>query len=438
MQKPQFETYLTILQRAEYDLEWFEQWVETHPQISDQLKPDALTSKLQLISIVASCLVFLPIWRRIWVATWLLSPLDWILKSLTLQRAQAKLRRHQKAGLQVVVIAGSYAKTSTKLILKHCLADQIELIATPKSFNVPLGFSQTILNDLKPSTKLFVVELGEFKPNDLKPMMNFIRPDWAILTPVGRQHLVRFGSFEEVVANFKHVLDFFGEQLKDKVLIAQTNTSFFKNLNSYGDSKNNQWRFSNAKVTTKGTSGLVSNQNWQQAVFCPLFGEHQLLNFLPSLWLARQLQLDLTQVCKRLASQPYIEHRHQPFFGQNNVLILDNGYNSNPDSIDASIKLLHQLRPSQKILITPGFVELGAQSESIHIALGKKLALTLDYLGVVESPVRRWIEQGWLESKDKSSLILGKNQTEIIQKLQTKLLPGAVIIFENGVNEVYL
>ena len=49
--------------------------------------------------------------------------------------------------LKTIGITGSYGKTSTKNILNTVLSSNYEVLATPKSYNTPMGISNCINNE---------------------------------------------------------------------------------------------------------------------------------------------------------------------------------------------------------------------------------------------------------------------------------------------------
>lgn len=430
-------TVLAILQQAEYDWTCLQTWVDRHPNLQPPQQPEKWTPKLKLLRTSATSLFFLPLLLRVRVALLLLSVPDLLTKHLLILLAQRKLRRLQKTGLTTVAIAGSYGKTSTKFILKHSLAGSTSMIATPASVNVMLGMALFVLKELSTKHQVVLFEFGEYSPDDVKEMVGFVKPDYAVITPIGRQHLERFGSVEAVAANIAHLVEYFAPNTR-RVLVHELSHQFFSNQTKYGQDPSCDWHVSEYQLSPAGSEFTVTNQDTQLPVFTPWFGKHQAINTLPSFWLAAQLSIPSSVVLKNLRTLPFLEHRHQPFFAEQDVLLLDNGYNSNPDSIQASLQVLTDLNPSVKIIITPGFVEVGEQSKQIHHQLGRLLAERVDVVGLVSSPATDWIKSGFLDNQgNQNHILVGDNQQQLVAMLQPFIKAGAVILFENGVNEVY-
>lgn len=433
-------TLLAIFQQSEYDLKQLQVWYDKHQDDEIALEPEKWTPKLKMISQIVKSLPFLPLMTRYQIALKTVSPAEQFIRQSTYSKAKQKLEKYKKEGLIVVALAGSYGKTSTKNILEHAFSAQYKTLVTPKSVNTLLGISQIILDDLQPDHKLFIVEFGEYHPEDIPQLTQFIEPDYGILTPIGRQHLAIIGGFANIVNTFKYFINFFTDA--NDLLIADQNVAHYPKLsaNTYGKKNINSYQISNPKVTRAGTEFEISTPNEKNLkAFTPLFGVHQAENMLTAIWLGEKLGMETSQIVKRFASQPYVSRRHEPTFAENNVLILDNSYNTNPDSVVASLELLKEIDGSNKIIITLGFVELDDEGERIHLQFGEQLFTYADYVGLIESPWRDKISKGFKSAGGKSSHIeIGKTQEDVLAKLRDKIIPNSVVLFEGGYQEVHI
>lgn len=439
---PNLTTLLAILQQSEYDFEYFQRWLNEHGADKTQIEPKTWTIKLKLIKTFTNIFKILPgisLVTRIKLATSLTQPAEWLIRQNFYLRASWKLWLAKKSGLTVIAFAGSYGKTSTKKIAEHLLSQFFPTLATAKSINTPLGIAQFILKELRPSHRYLLVEMGEYYPGDISQLANFIKPKYGIVCPVGRQHLERMGSLNSIAATVLELANF----LKDNqaVLIHDSLQSFSQSANLgswYGQSDLADWRLIKTSLSRSGTEGEIMTPKQKFQVFSPLFGSHQLVNSLPGLWLCQKLGLDLPKAIKALGATPYVPHRHEPTFATNNVLILDNGYNSNPDSAIHSLELLKALPASRRIVVTPGFVELGQASTQLHEIFGQQLAKNCDYLAILESPASAAIEHGWLKAGgSRDRIILAETQEAAISALKEKIIPDSIILFENNLPEVY-
>lgn len=436
-------TILAILQQSEYDFDRLVKWVTAHSKSEDltEIEPTEWTAKLKLIRAITYLLFFLPTLWSIQIALTLIAPFEWIIRHVMYTAASIKLSYYKLRGLKVVAIAGSYGKTSTKNIIFSSYSELTPTLMTPKSINTLLGIAQIILHDLKPEHRLFLVEFGEYHLHDIPQLTTFVKPHFGILTPIGRQHLELLGSFDNVVSTFTFFVNYFQKKSTNLLVAAENAVHFSAKLNYYGTTPNSTFRAINTKVSRAGTEFecLDHSQNATLQVFMPLFGEHQAVNSLPAFWLATKINLSQVEIVKKLRTIPYIHRRHEPSFIHNNVLILDNSYNTNADSVKESLKLLNQLNPARRLIVTLGFTELGAETEKIHYQFGQQLASQVDYVGLIEAPWTEAIIKGFTQAGGKTAQIVqGKTQTEAFEKIQQYIIPNSIVLFEGGYQEVYV
>lgn len=444
------QTLLAILQQSEYNWPYFYDWYQAHRDQLPQVKPPQPTLKLKLISFFSQVLIFLPVLTRLRVALSITQVIEAPYKWLLLKLAKKKLLRLKNEGLTVVAIAGSYGKTSTKLIAAQLLKNQLKLVKTEKSFNTLLGISQTIRQKLNDATQLFIVELGEYYQGDIDQLCQFVQPDLGIMTPLGAQHLERMGQMETIAQTIAELGDYLIKKNRP-VLIHQSYRKYLGNSEKlisqaqfYGTAETaeaaekNDYVLLKSQVSRAGTEYQLRCQKTELDGFTPLLGEHQAVNLLPSFWLAQHLNLSLEGINQAAAGLNYIQRRHQPKQLENNVLLLDNSYNTNPQSIKASLKLVKDLAATNKIIITMGFIELGEDSDRWHYWLGRELAATADYVGLINSRWNQTVVKGFLDAGgEKSQLITASSPAEALAQLRDKIIKNSLILIEGGYQEIF-
>ena len=52
-----------------------------------------------------------------------------------------------------------------------------------------MGISRTINSDLNKPMELFIVEMGTFRIGEISKLSKFVKPNIAIITQIGPQHL---------------------------------------------------------------------------------------------------------------------------------------------------------------------------------------------------------------------------------------------------------
>lgn len=114
-----------------------------------------------------------------------------------LGRLGSHARDRLAPGVAVIGITGSTGKTSTKDLTAAALSAG-SVVASEASFNNELGVPLTLLA-AEPDTDALVVEMGARGIGDIKILAEIARPQVGIVTMIGTAHTERFGSEAEIV-----------------------------------------------------------------------------------------------------------------------------------------------------------------------------------------------------------------------------------------------
>jgi len=96
----------------------------------------------------------------------------------------------------VVGITGSWGKTTVKEWLYELIADEINVVKSPKSFNSQLGVALSILN-IEPQHEVAIIEAGISEPGEMERLESMIRPDVGVFTTLADAHQANFNSPEQ-------------------------------------------------------------------------------------------------------------------------------------------------------------------------------------------------------------------------------------------------
>ncbi len=449
--------HLYIFQILEYKPISFIDWFLKHPLARNLQRKHRLeyTSKIKLLLLFTLvwmylswqffgffltflALIFLsPIFILLGFITYL--PLDIYFKRKILNQAREKLTALPK--LKIIAITGSFGKTSTKDILYTLLWKKFRVIKTPKSYNTPLGLAQTILDYLKPNTDIFIAEIGTYKKGEIKYLTNFLNPKIGVITAVAPQHLERFGSLENIAhAKFELV-----ENLDPKAqaflngenewLTKLASHSSSGNVEFYG--QGSKYFASGIKFTKDVTSFTLHTPKGNSQIVLPLIGEHHVKNFVAAATVALSLGVSIGEIANRAAKLLPTPHRLE-IRKHNGQTIIDNTYNTNPESARAALKLLQNLPGFPKVVITPGLVELGWEATRENRAFAKEAAKVADYIIIVGEYAKHDLLSSLSTNKfprEKTFKAATLNQAFLILREITK--PGAVVLLENDLPDQY-
>ena len=99
--------------------------------------------------------------------------------------------------LTVLALTGSQGKTSTKDLLAAVLAEAGPTVATVGSYNNELGVPLTALR-VEPDTRYLVLEMGARGRGHIAELTDLVPPDVSVVLNVGSAHLGEFGSREAI------------------------------------------------------------------------------------------------------------------------------------------------------------------------------------------------------------------------------------------------
>ncbi|MBR6504659.1 MAG: hypothetical protein IKT41_02960 [Clostridia bacterium] len=104
-----------------------------------------------------------------------------------------------------------------------------------------------------------------------------------------------------------------------------------------------------------------------------------------------------------------------------------------------ALDVLKRFEGKQRILITPGIVDLGAKLEEYNMNLGIQAAESADYVILVGEKQAKPIKKG-LETKKypNNQLFIAKDINEAIKKMQEIANKDTVVLLENDLPDNYL
>jgi UDP-N-acetylmuramoyl-tripeptide--D-alanyl-D-alanine ligase len=365
---------------------------------------------------------------------------------------RAARRRIEQVDPLVIAVAGSYGKTSTKHILAHFLEQYGPTLATPKSFNTLMGVSRTINDLLEDRHRTFIVEMDAYAPGEIASICALVRPRHALLTSVGPQHLERFGSVDRIADALYETLDalpaagfavvYAGDAAT--AALATRARAMGRDVISYGiegDAVDLDVVAEDVQITG---SGSRFTWRWPVAglrheVTLPLLGRHQVLNVSAGLAAVHRLGLPLEPALTAAVMLAPVDHRLQPVPTGNAITVIDDSYNANPVGVHNGLEVLGELDARQRILVTPGLVELGALEDDENRRYGEHAARVCDHVIVMDARPARALREGLRAggmADDRVHVVRSLAEaTAVIGRIATA---GDAVLFANDLPDTYL
>ena len=358
-------------------------------------------------------------------------------------KRQARRTLARRRDLQVIGITGSYGKTSTKFIIAEILRQRFSVLATPSSYNTPMGLCLVINGMLKPEHQVLVLEMGIRHPGDMKELCEIARPDIAVVTSVGVAHLETMHSIENIAREKGDILAY---MKSGGTAVLNADDERVRSMESRAPGR--VWKVSvrgDADITAsevtygpEGATFLVRDDTGDERPFkTRLLGEHNISNILIGVAVGRALGLRLRQIAYAVERIQPVEHRLQ-LRKEGAITVIDDAFNSNPVGARNAVEILGQFNGGRRIIITPGMVELGERQWEENRLLGEHIAKNVDLAILVGSEQTRPIQEGLQAAafpEDKTKVVHSLYEAQSF--LKTFARPGDVVLYENDLPDQY-
>ena len=113
-------------------------------------------------------------------------------------------------------------------------------------------------------------------------------------------------------------------------------------------------------------------------VALPLAGPHLVESFLPAAAVAYILGVDVTTIAERAATLTPARHRGEVRRLGQNIILIDDSYNSSPVALEASVVALTLSPGRRRVAILGDMLELGPSALRLHRESGLSLAGRVD------------------------------------------------------------
>lgn len=331
---------------------------------------------------------------------------------------------------QVIALTGSTGKTTTKNLVRDVLATRLATVATKGNQNNELGVPRTLL-EAEANTQAIVVEMGMRGLGQLKELCEFVRPNVALITNVGESHIELLGSRENIAHAKAEVLealqpggiavlnaadDFSAAQrtwtaLDERgvtvalydgsgnaacapgaeqhatgasawatniSLNAEGQPSFTLHLATpAGESAANTSTSAPAAASTAAAAATAAPTVTEHACTLSLRGAHNVHNACAAAALGTALGLDAQAILEGLSASQAEAGRQEVHTTKNGITVVNDAYNANPDSMQASLSLFAAMDVAGKRFAVLGDMgELGSHAPALHQRVGAFAAST--------------------------------------------------------------
>lgn len=272
----------------------------------------------------------------------------------------------QAGGCRVVSVSGSNGKTTTRHLIHHILTRAGRIGSqSPRSFNNHLGVPLTLLA-ARPGDDFLACEIGTNHPSEIAALAALVRPDIAVVTSIGEEHLEFLVDLAGVVREESALLNF----------VQPGGTALLPDPSRLPLPIECPPARSGARPEgTRGAAALrIQRFNLDPiADALPLPGEHNRLNASAAAALARLFGIDDRIIAAALSDAAGMSGRTEILFASDGTrpTIINDAYNANPTSMRAALAMLREERPGHGVAILGDMLELGDAAPAAHRAIAE-------------------------------------------------------------------
>jgi UDP-N-acetylmuramoyl-tripeptide--D-alanyl-D-alanine ligase len=295
-----------------------------------------------------------------------------------LGRLAAAYRR--EFDLPVVAVGGSNGKTTTKELIASVLGQKKTTLWSEASFNNDIGVPLTLLR-LEQAHQAAVLEAGTNHPGELKPLLDMMSPRFGVVTNIGREHLEFFHDLVGVAREEGFiaeglpaggVLFLNGDNPWSEILARRTHCRVVL----VGLDRGHDCVARDVSVEESGAAFTVDCRypGVSGRYRIKLLGRHQVINALLALAVGAEMGLGREEIERGLLACAPAKMRLQ-LSNPGGILILDDSYNANADSMLAALQTLRELPcAGRRVAVLGDMAELGDCSRAAHFEVGRRAA----------------------------------------------------------------
>ena len=285
-------------------------------------------------------------------------------------------------GLQIIGITGSSGKTSTKDLAAQVIGHLGATIAPIASYNSEVGVPLTVCR-LTLDTQYLVAEMGASGVGHIEFLTRVAPPRIGVVLNVGTAHLGEFGSREAIAHTKAELIRALPEDglavlnADDPVVLAMADQTQARVI-TVGLSPDADVRADDVEINARGQASFTLVMPGASAVRVDLrvHGPHHVGNALAVAAVAAELGMPVEQIAAALGGASAVSRwRMEVHERADGVIVVNDAYNANPDSMRAALRSLAVMRTTGAAVAVIGEMrELGEDSAAEHRAIGQLAA----------------------------------------------------------------
>jgi UDP-N-acetylmuramoyl-tripeptide--D-alanyl-D-alanine ligase len=370
---------------------------------------------------------------------------------------------------KIIAITGTVGKTSAKEAVYKVVSSKFSAAKSEKSYNSEFGVPLSIIgaksgwNNIfawifnllkgikvlllkKDYPKWLILEIGVNKPDDMKKLVSWIKPNISVITALGEipVHVEYFKDAEDLIKEKGKLVQVLTEEnyavlngddqaivgLKEKIRAQTMSYGFSEGLDLMASNyhitfqENNEPDGITFKVDYKGNIVPFRLHN--------VFGKQAVYASLAALAVGSVLDLNLVEMAESLSFCEFPPGRLKLLKGIKHSLIIDDSYNSSPLAVKIAIEALQEIPAKRKIAVLGDMLELGKYTIEEHKKLGRLLKDIADFIFLIGPRSKFAGEEARAIGVDPKNIFEFSSSEEAKKKVQEIIKEGDLILVKGS------
>lgn len=298
-----------------------------------------------------------------------------------------------------VCVTGSVGKTTTKDMAAAVLEEKYRVLKTAGNFNNDVGLPLTLFR-LERDTELCVLEMGMNHAGEIEYLSSIAQPDVALITNVGDSHIENLGSREGI---FRAKCEIFSHMKPDGLAILNGDDELLSAL----------WGKLPFETALAGTgAGLdytasrlggdgetyfscqVDTPRQTFSARTSALGGHMAYPILMAAALGERFGLTAREIARGIERFRPTGMRMKVSRCGNDVMLLEDAYNANPQSMQAAAAVLGGMKDRRRVAVVGDMLELGEESPRFHREVGERFVREGAQQLIAIGALARYIAEG--------------------------------------------
>lgn len=302
------------------------------------------------------------------------------IKVLSVPQALKDMAEYYRETLdcKIIGITGSVGKTSTKEIIASVLSEKFDVLKTEGNYNNEIGMPLTILR-IRDNHEIAVIEMGISFFEEMHRLAKVSKPDVCVITNIGTCHLENLGDRDGVFKAKTEMFDYAKENCFVVLNGDDDKLSNVKDVNGsipefFGIESDRNVKAINYEADgIFGTKVSIKYYEKQLDTIIPIPGFHMIYNAMAALCIGVYFGMTIDEIDSGIRKLKAIGGRNNIFENEKGIIIIDDCYNANPMSMEASLKVLTNAK-GRKVAILGDMFELGTNEVKLHEQVGNVAA----------------------------------------------------------------